>query len=93
VDPAADVTVLVWRRRFDGDELLEVTDTGRTWRLPFQSEIGRRGPVVEVTAELDVARTHRWVRVDASHPDAVRAVAEAKERDVVAHLLHDEDDS
>jgi 8-oxo-dGTP pyrophosphatase MutT (NUDIX family) len=77
VDPAADdVTVLVWRRRFDGDELLEVTDTGRTWRLPRRSEIGLRcavvdgpiGALVHAPHDFDPGRLHRWVRIDAGDP-------------------------
>jgi hypothetical protein len=90
VDPAADVSVILWRRKPSGEELLEVPD-GKGWRLPFGREVGASRPAVEVAIDFDPARMHRWVRIDAAHPDAVRAVAEAKERQTIAHLLRDED--
>jgi 8-oxo-dGTP pyrophosphatase MutT (NUDIX family) len=71
VDPAADVSVLVWRRKYAGDELLEVTDTGREWRLPRRTEIGLRcsliegeiGALAEAAGDFDPGRLHRWVRI------------------------------
>lgn len=72
MDPSADVKILVWRRRFDGDELLEIAD-GKSWRLPFVREIGLRYAVIEgpigalaqAPRDFDPERTHRWVRIDA----------------------------
>jgi len=78
VDPAADDgLILVWRRKLGGDEALQVTDTGRTWRLPRASEVGLArsrtdGPIAWVAQaphDFDPGRLHRWVRVDALGPD------------------------
>jgi 8-oxo-dGTP pyrophosphatase MutT (NUDIX family) len=70
VDPDADVSVLVWRRKLGGDELLEVAD-GKSWRLPRRAEIGIRcsaidgkiGFLAEARADFDPGRMHRWVRI------------------------------
>jgi 8-oxo-dGTP pyrophosphatase MutT (NUDIX family) len=80
VDPAADVTVLVWRRKLAGEELLQVAD-GKSWRLPFVREIGLRhavidgdiGALVQVPRDFDPGRMHRWVRIDVTDP----AIADA----------------
>jgi len=79
VDPHADLSVLVWRRKLGGDELLEVAD-GKSWRLPHRKEIGLRcseidgaiGFLAEARPEFDPGRTHRWVRID-GHDERVRA--------------------
>jgi 8-oxo-dGTP pyrophosphatase MutT (NUDIX family) len=80
VDPATHVSVLVWRRRFDGDEMLQIAD-GKGWRLPRLSEVGLRHSVVEgaigalahAPSDFDPGRTHRWVRIDVDDP-AIAAV-------------------
>jgi 8-oxo-dGTP pyrophosphatase MutT (NUDIX family) len=84
VDPAADVSVLVWRRRFDGDEMLQIAD-GKSWRLPYVREIGLRHAVVEgvigglvhAPHDFDPGRTHRWVRVDVTDPPIADAWRQA----------------
>lgn len=71
MDPAADVTMLIWRRRFDGDELLQIAD-GKSWRLPFVREIGLRhavidgeiGALAQAPRDFEPVLTHRWIRVD-----------------------------
>jgi hypothetical protein len=40
------VTMLVWRRKLDGDEMLQIAD-GKSWRLPYVREIGLRHAVIE----------------------------------------------
>ena len=81
MDPAADVSALVWRRKLGGDELLQLAD-GKSWRLPRLREIGVshvvriEGPIgalVAVPHDFDPGRMHRWVRIDTSDPEIVRA--------------------
>jgi 8-oxo-dGTP pyrophosphatase MutT (NUDIX family) len=80
VDPAADLRILVWRRKLDGDEMLQIAD-GKSWRLPYLREVGLRHAVIDgdiaalaqAPSDFDPGRTHRWVRVDVD--DA--AIAEA----------------
>ena len=40
MDPSKELTdrVIVWRRKLDGDLLLQLAD-GKTWRLPRHTEI------------------------------------------------------
>ena len=84
MDPAADVRVLAWRRRFDGDEMLQIAD-GKAWRLPFAREIGLRhaavegeiGALVQVPRDFRPARTHRWVAVDVTDPAIAHAWRQA----------------
>lgn len=81
---APDVTMLVWRRRFEGDEMLQVAD-GKGWRLPRVGEVGLRHAVIEgeigALAEAPqgfvVDRTHRWVRVDVTDPAIADAFRQA----------------
>jgi 8-oxo-dGTP pyrophosphatase MutT (NUDIX family) len=83
VDP--DALILVWRRKLSGDEALQVTDTGRTWRLPRAGEVGlARSPaaaagriawVAEAPHDFDPGRMHRWVRVDALGEEVAEAFA------------------
>lgn len=82
--PAAELSVLVWRRKPGGDELLQVAD-GKGWRLPRVDEVGLRttrvagaiGHLAEVPAGFDPARTHRWVRIDAMGDDVAAAFRQA----------------
>lgn len=84
MDPAADVSVIVWRRKPGGDELLQIAD-GKSWRLPRDTEIGLRthaleGPIgylAEAPAAFDPGRLHRWVRIDAMGEDVVAAFQQA----------------
>jgi 8-oxo-dGTP pyrophosphatase MutT (NUDIX family) len=84
VDPAADVSILVWRRKQPTDELLQIAD-GKGWRLPYVREIGLRHAVIEgeigALAEAPMGftpdRTHRWVRVDAGDPLIANAFRQA----------------
>jgi len=84
VGGASDVTILVWRRKLGGDEMLQVAD-GKSWRLPYVREIGLRhsvvegriGALAEAPAGFDPARTHRWVRVDVDDPDVATAFAQS----------------
>lgn len=82
MDP--DALILVWRRKLSGDEALQVTDTGRTWRLPRADEVGlARSPaaggriawVAEAPHDFDPGRMHRWVRVDSLGDDVAAAFA------------------
>lgn len=85
MDPSEDVSVLVWRRKYAGDELLEVTDTGREWRLPRRSEIGLRcsliegeiGALAEAPSTFDPGRLHRWVRIRDLDERVARAFAQS----------------
>ena len=73
MDP--DALILVWRRRFDGDEMLQIAD-GKSWRLPHRSEVGLRHAVVDgaiaalvhAPFDFDPGRLHRWVPVDRTDP-------------------------
>lgn len=77
------MTILVWRRKLGGDEMLQVPD-GKSWRLPFLREVGLRhslvegriGALAEAPAGFDPERTHRWVRVDLDDPDVAAAFAQ-----------------
>jgi len=79
-----DVTILVWRRKLAGGELLQVAD-GKSWRLPFVGEIGLRhsvvegriGALAEAPPDFDPGRTHRWVRADLTDPAIAAAFAQA----------------
>ena len=82
MDPHEDVTVLVWRRKLGGDELLQIAD-GKSWRLPLLSEVGLRharvdgpiGALAMAPAGFTPARTHRWVRIADGDDDVRRAFA------------------
>ncbi|MEN3271603.1 MAG: hypothetical protein V7636_364 [Actinomycetota bacterium] len=79
MDPDEDVMVLVWRRKLDGDLMLQLVD-GKDWRLPRSSEIGLPkvllegsiGFLAEAPQDFDPGRMHRWVRID-SMGDEVHA--------------------
>jgi 8-oxo-dGTP pyrophosphatase MutT (NUDIX family) len=78
------MSVLVWRRKPGGDELLQVAD-GKGWRLPRADEVGLRttriagaiGHLAEAHAGFDPGRTHRWVRIDAMGGDVATAFRQA----------------
>ena len=82
MDP--DALILVWRRKFDGDEMLQVAD-GKSWRLPYVREIGLRHAVVDgeigalahAAHDFDPGRMHRWVRVDVTDPAIAHAWRQA----------------
>lgn len=90
MDPAANVTVLVWRRKLGGDELLEVAD-GKAWRLPRIEEVGLRharidgpiGALAEAPRDFDPGRLHRWVRIAPGDGVIARAFAQAGAATVV----------
>jgi 8-oxo-dGTP pyrophosphatase MutT (NUDIX family) len=81
VDPSPDDVILVWRRKLGGDEALQVTDTGRTWRLPLAREVGLARSrtegsirwIAQASHDFDPGRLHRWVRIDALGPDVTEA--------------------
>lgn len=72
MDPAQDVSdrVIVWRRKLDGDLLLQLAD-GKDWRLPRKDEVGLRtvtiegsiGHLAEAPHDFDPGRLHRWVPI------------------------------
>ena len=81
MDPAKDVSVLVWRRRIGGDLMLQIAD-GKSWRLPRLGEIGlahviridgRIGALVAAPDSFDPGKMHRWVPIDLDDPEIVRA--------------------
>jgi 8-oxo-dGTP pyrophosphatase MutT (NUDIX family) len=86
MDPAADLSdrVIVWRRKLDGDLLLQVAD-GKGWRLPRRAEIGLRtvtldgaiGHLAEAPKDFDPGRTHRWVRIDSMGDEVLAAFQQA----------------
>jgi hypothetical protein len=93
VDPLEAVTVLVWRRKLGGDELLEVVD-GKSWRLPRRHEIGLPciaidgtiGALAEAPSGFDPGRMHRWVPIadacERCRPAVVAETVRAAERHV-----------
>lgn len=81
MDPDADVSALVWRRRIDGDLMLQIAD-GKSWRLPRLREIGLShivrldGPIGALVAaphDFDPGRMHRWVPIDVDDPNIIAA--------------------
>jgi len=76
--------VIVWRRKLDGDLLLQIAD-GKEWRLPRSAEIGLRkvaiegsiGFLAEAPSDFDPGRMHRWVRVDAMGDEVHAAFQQA----------------
>lgn len=86
MDPSTDLTdrVIVWRRKLDGDLLLQLAD-GKDWRLPRSAEIGLPkvllegsiGYLAEAPQDFDPGRMHRWVRIDGMGEEVMASFQQA----------------